>query len=324
MRELCRYLLIPELPLEHRSRSVSRSAPCTGTVQPADRKARLASHKEANMEEHFLSQRGFVRRTRSNPLSWQKTVTNTHWLAHLGDCVMDWDFVSLTHVHTGIPTQNMTHTNTWKATGINTYSLLNRWRVCNLYSIMKDNCSGWFWKVTKFTFFKEYWQSSRERDEYVWTGPSPARAAFTQTMGCRCGSGPGPDEENKIARVGWGVEVRWAQTGRLLWDLVAEGHCSAEEKHNNNKKKNPTLPESFYMIMSRTIEWVGSTTLRILKEASPLRPGMMLSHLSLEHKQENKTMRVAEQVAYWSTTVCPLREITMAFGLWHIKQWTKG
>ncbi|KAI9529853.1 hypothetical protein NQZ68_008095 [Dissostichus eleginoides] len=58
MRELCCYLLIPELPLEHRSGSVSRSAPCTGTVQPADRKARLASHKEANIEEHFLSQRG--------------------------------------------------------------------------------------------------------------------------------------------------------------------------------------------------------------------------------------------------------------------------
>lgn len=144
MRELCCYLLIPELPLEHRSRSVSRSAPCTGTVQPADRKARLASHKEANMEEHFLSQRGFVRRTRSNPLSWQKTVTNTHWLAHLGDCVMDWDFVSLTHVHTGIPTQNMTHTNTWKAVGINAYSLLNRWRECNLYSLMKRQL---FWMV---------------------------------------------------------------------------------------------------------------------------------------------------------------------------------
>lgn len=78
MRELCCYLLIPELPLEHRSGSVSRSAPCTGTVQPADRKARLASHKEANIEEHFLSQRGFVRRTRSKPLSWQGTVTNTH------------------------------------------------------------------------------------------------------------------------------------------------------------------------------------------------------------------------------------------------------
>lgn len=74
-------------------------------------------------------------------------------------------------------------------------------------------------------------------------------------MGCRCGSGPGPDEENEIARAGWGVEVRRAQTGRLLWDPVAEGHCSAEEKHNNNKKT--TLPESFYMIMWRTIEWVG-------------------------------------------------------------------
>ncbi|KAK5867444.1 hypothetical protein PBY51_011936 [Eleginops maclovinus] len=67
--ELGCYLLIPELPLEHRSGSVSRSAPCTGTEQPADRKARLASHKEANIEEHFLSQRGFVRRTRSNPPS---------------------------------------------------------------------------------------------------------------------------------------------------------------------------------------------------------------------------------------------------------------
>lgn len=78
MKEPCCYLLIPELPLEHRSGSVSRSAPCSGTVQPADRKARLASHKEANIEEHFLSQRGFVRRTRSNLLSWQGTVTNTH------------------------------------------------------------------------------------------------------------------------------------------------------------------------------------------------------------------------------------------------------
>lgn len=68
--------------------------------------------------------------------------------------------------------------------------------------------------------------------------------------GTRCGSGPGPDEESEIARVGWGVEVRWAQTGGLLWDPVAEGHCSAKEKHNNNKKKKrTTLPESFYMIM---------------------------------------------------------------------------
>lgn len=92
-------------------------------------------------------------------------------------------------------------------------------------------------RVAKFTFSEEYWPRSRGRDEYVWTGPSPARAAFTQTMGCRCGSGPGPDEENEIARAGWGVEVRWAQTGGLLWDPVAEGHCSAEEKHNNNKNK---------------------------------------------------------------------------------------
>lgn len=52
------------------------------------------------------------------------------------------------------------------------------------------------------------------------------------------------------------------------------------------------------MIMWRTIEWVGSAALRILKEASPLRPGMMLSHLSLERMQENKTMCAAEQVAY--------------------------
>lgn len=57
-------------------------------------------------------------------------------------------------------------------------------------------------------------------------------------MGRRCGSGPGPDEENEIARAGWGVEVRRAQTGRLLWDPVAEGHCSSQEKHNNNIKKN--------------------------------------------------------------------------------------
>lgn len=77
---------------------------------------------------------------------------------------------------------------------------------------------------------------SHPGEEYVWTGPIPARAAFTQTMGCRCGSGRGPDEENEIARVGCGVEVRWAQTGRLLWDSVAEGHCSAKEKHNNKKQ----------------------------------------------------------------------------------------
>lgn len=68
-REPCCYLLIPELPLEHRSGSVSRRAPCAGTARPADRKARLASHKEANTEEHFLSRRGFVRRTRSSPPS---------------------------------------------------------------------------------------------------------------------------------------------------------------------------------------------------------------------------------------------------------------
>lgn len=42
--------------------------------------------------------------------------------------------------------------------------------------------------------------------------------------------------------------------------------------------------------MWRTIEWVGSATLRILKEACPLRLGMILSHLTLEHEQENKTM----------------------------------
>lgn len=47
------------------------------------------------------------------------------------------------------------------------------------------------------------------------------------------------------------------------------------------------------MIMSRTIEWVGRAALRMLREASPLRPVATLSHLSLELRPENKTMRVA-------------------------------
>ena len=237
---------------------------------------------------------------------------HTHRLAHLGECMMDWDLVSPTHTHAWMLKHNMTHTYTYKHTR-------NQWiNVHNLnFCIHSHNC--WIdFESNKVMFFKECWQTSRERDEYVWTGPSPARAASTQTMGCRCGSGPGPDEENEIARVGWGVEVCRAQTGRLLWDPVAEGHCSGEEKHSNNKKT--TLPESFYMIMSRTIEWAGYDTLRILKEASPLRLGMILSHLTLEHRQENKTMQVAEQEAYWSRTVCPLREITMAFGLRHFRQ----
>lgn len=144
MRELCCYLLIPELPLEHRSGSVSRSAPCTGTVQPADRKARLASHKEANIEEHFLSQRGFVRRTRSNPLSWQGTVTNTHWLAHLGECMMDWDLVSPTHVHAWIPTYNTTHTKSYVNKYI--YPFLTRKRDCDFCSIIKTQLLNWVGK----------------------------------------------------------------------------------------------------------------------------------------------------------------------------------
>lgn len=75
---------------------------------------------------------------------------------------------------------------------------------------------------------------------------------------------------------------------------MAEGHCSGEEKHNNNNlKKKKTLPESFYIIMLRTIEWVGCAALRTPREASPLRPGTMLSHLTLELWPENKTMRVA-------------------------------
>lgn len=59
------------------------------------------------------------------------------------------------------------------------------------------------------------------------------------------------------------------------------------------KKKNPTLPESFYIIMLRTIEWVGCAALRTPREASPLRPGTMLSHLTLDLWPENKTMQVA-------------------------------
>lgn len=45
--------------------------------------------------------------------------------------------------------------------------------------------------------------------------------------------------------------------------------------------------------MLRTIEWVGCAALRTPREASPLRPGTMLSHLTLELWPENKTMRVA-------------------------------
>lgn len=77
---LRRYLPIPELPLERRSGSVSRSAPCTGTVQPADRKARLASHKEANMEEHFLSQKGLRPENTLQP----SFLTEGRWQTHTG------------------------------------------------------------------------------------------------------------------------------------------------------------------------------------------------------------------------------------------------
>lgn len=77
---LRRYLPIPELPLERRSGSVSRSAPCTGTVQPADRKARLASHKEANMEEHFLRQKGLRPENTLQP----SFLTGGRWQTHTG------------------------------------------------------------------------------------------------------------------------------------------------------------------------------------------------------------------------------------------------
>lgn len=77
---LRRYLPIPELPLERRSGSVSRSAPCTGTTQPADRKARLASHKEANMEEHFLSQKGVRPENTLQP----SFLTGGRWQTHTG------------------------------------------------------------------------------------------------------------------------------------------------------------------------------------------------------------------------------------------------
>lgn len=111
---------------------------------------------------------------------------------------MDWDFVTPTHAHEGIPTRNMTHK---KKINIILFSVGKRASIFFLFHRQKATVK-WIWRVTKFTLFKEYWQSSRERDEYVWTGPSPARAAFAQTMGCRCGSGPGPDEENEIARAG--------------------------------------------------------------------------------------------------------------------------
>lgn len=76
-------------------------------------------------------------------------------------------------------------------------------------------------------------------------------------MGCRCGSGPGPDEENEIARAGWGVEVCRAQTARLLWDPVAEGHCSGEEKHNNNKKKIKNNSSWIFLYDYAENNWVG-------------------------------------------------------------------
>lgn len=59
------------------------------------------------------------------------------------------------------------------------------------------------------------------------------------------------------------------------------------------KKKKTILPGSFYMIMWRTIERVGRAALRTQRGASPLRPGATLSHLTLELRPENKTMRVA-------------------------------
>lgn len=145
MRELCCYLLIPELPLEHRSGSVSRSAPCTGTTLPADRKARLASHKEANIEEHFLSRRGFVRRTRSNPLSWQRTVTNTHTgRPTLGNAwkIGIW-FLWHTHTHAWLPTHNptvQTHTcapTRYQRKSDTHFSFFGHFDLC---SIMKYNC----------------------------------------------------------------------------------------------------------------------------------------------------------------------------------------
>lgn len=155
MRELCCYLLIPELPLEHRSGSVSRSAPCTGTLLPADRKARLASHKEANIEEHFLSQRGFVRRTRSNLLSWQGTVTNTytdtHFLAHLGG-IHEW--LGFGFSDTRACMNPDTHRDTFikSLAKKNRRSLTDRQSNCNLCSSIKTQLLNWFGKKQRLCF----------------------------------------------------------------------------------------------------------------------------------------------------------------------------
>lgn len=115
---------------------------------------------------------------------------------------------------------------------------------------------------------------------------APTRAAFAQTMGCSRGSAPRPDEEDEIARAGWGAEVsRWAVMGA----------CGGSSLFSRGKtqKKAPTLPGSFYMIMLRTIGWVGRSALRTRRGASPPGPGTALSHLALELGPENQTMRAA-------------------------------
>lgn len=38
-----------------------------------------------------------------------------------------------------------------------------------------------------------------------------------------------------------------------------------------------------------------------------------------ETGRKNKTMQFADQEAYWSSTSCPLRKITIPFDLWYIK-----
>lgn len=87
-------------------------------------------------------------------------------------------------------------------------------------------------------------------------------------------------------------------------------------KNTKNKlKKAPTLPGSFYMIMPRTIGWVGRSALRTPGGASPPGPGTMLSHLALELGPENQTMRGGVLI---KDRVCLLREMTMASGLGHI------
>lgn len=152
---LRRYLPIPELPLERRSGSVSRSAPCTGTAQPADRKARLASHKEANMEEHFLSQKGVRPENTLQP----SFLTGGRWQTHTGWPTSGnaWWIGILFLRHTC--TEESQHATQRTKEKINSEVLIRsaRARECeiqkknSIYSITKMEALTGFWKVTKFT-----------------------------------------------------------------------------------------------------------------------------------------------------------------------------